>query len=120
MAKDASDLLTNPVDVATGARKAPDAPVTVVLKNLMTTEGKELEVLTRTNPNLANAAQIGFIFASIYGSHYVASRVELIERLAISMDGKGREEQINALQAGGKLPDSYFEKKGNSEFSEAR
>lgn len=119
MAKDAADLLSNPSQIAKGSNK-PDAPVSVVLKNLMTTQGKELEVLTRTNTNLADAAQIGFIFASIYGSKYVAARVELIERLAISMDGKGREEQINALQAGGKLPDSYFEKRGSSEFTEAR
>lgn len=119
MAKDAADLLSNPSQIAKGSSK-PDAPVSVVLKNLMTTQGKELEVLTRTNTNLADAAQIGFIFASIYGSKYVAARVELIERLAISMDGKGREEQINALQAGGKLPDSYFEKRGSSEFTEAR
>lgn len=119
MAKDASDLLSNPQTIAKTPSK-PDAPVSVVLKNLMTTEGKELEVLTRTNPNLANAAQIGFIFATIYGSKYIASRVELIERLAISMEGKGREEQISALQAGGKLPDAYFDKKPNAEFSEAR
>jgi hypothetical protein len=119
MAKDASDLLTNPANIAKAPSK-PDAPVSVVLKNLMTTEGKELEILTRTNPNLANAAQIGFIFASIYGSKYVAARVELIERLAISMEGKGREEQISALQAGGKLPDAYFDKQKSAEFTEAR
>lgn len=119
MAKDASDLLSSPEPIAKASGK-PEAPVTVVLRNLKVTEGKDLEVLTRTNPNLANAAQIGFIFSSMYGSKYVAQRVELIERLAVSMDGKGREEQISALQAGGTLPDSYFDKQKGTEFGEAR
>lgn len=119
MAKDASELLSAPQAVARASGK-PDAPVTVVLNNLTVTEGQKLEILTRTNPNLANAAQIGFIFKHMYGSAYVAKRVELIERLAVSMDGKGREEQISALQAGGALPDSYFDKKSSGEFSEAR
>lgn len=118
MATEAADLLTNPKSVKAGSGK-PDAPVTVVLQNLTTIEGKKLEILTRTNPALAEAAQVGFIFATMYGSKYVANRVELIERLAISMDGKGREEQINALQAGGRLPDSYFEKNARNEFDEA-
>lgn len=118
MAKSAEDLLDKPM-VAKERGSKPDAPVTVVLNNLTTVEGKKLEILTRTNPNLAEAAQVGFIFSRMFGSQYVASRVELIERLAISMDGKGREEQINALQAGGKLPDSYFEKGNRGEFEGA-
>lgn len=116
--KDAADLLSEPVTLQ--KESAPDAPITVVLNNLTTTEGRKLEILTRTNPNLANAAQIGFIFYNMYGSKYVRDRVEQIECLAISMDGKGREEQISALQAGGKLPDSYFEGAGTSDFSEAQ
>lgn len=116
--KDAADLLSEPAPFE--KTSTPDPPVAIVLKNLTTQDGKKLEVLTRTNPNLANAAQIGFIFSSMYRSAYVSSRVELIERLAISMDGKGREEQISALQAGGKLPDSYFEGGGSADFDEAR
>ena len=117
MSKDASDLLSEPMNFV--KQEAPDAPITVVLNNLTTTEGKKLEILTRTNPNLANAAQIGFIFASMYGSDYVSRRVEMIERLAVSMEGKGREEQISALQAGGRLPDSYFESGSSADFDEA-
>lgn len=118
MAKSAEDLLDKPMTVKASSGK-PDAPVTVVLNNLTTVEGKKLEILTRTNPNLADAAQVGFIFSKMFGSQYVAQRVELIERLAISMEGKGREEQINALQAGGKLPDSYFDKGNRGEFEGA-
>lgn len=118
MARTASDLLADPHAV-TPRNSKPDAPITVVLGNLTTVDGKKLEILTRTNPNLAEAAQIGFIFSTMFNSKYVSNRVELIERLAISMDGKGREEQISALQAGGKLPDSYFDKNGRSEIEEA-
>lgn len=118
MARSASDLLSDPMTVS-ASNKKPDAPIAVVLNNLTTVEGKKLEILTRTNPNLAEAAQVGFIFRKMFGSSYVAERVELIDRLAISMDGKGREEQISALQAGGKLPDSYFDKGSRAEFEEA-
>lgn len=116
--KDAADLLSEPVPFEKAS--TPDPPVAIVLKNLTISEGKKLEILTRTNPALANAAQIGYIFSTMFGSKYVAGRVEHIECLAISMDGKGREEQISALQAGGKLPDSYFEGSGSSDFDEAR
>lgn len=119
MAKDASELLGAPQTLARASGK-PEAPVTTVLNNLTITEGRKLDILTRTNPALANAAQIGLIFRRMFGSEYVADRVQLIECLSISMDGKGREEQISALQAGGTLPDSYFDKKSSGEYSEAR
>lgn len=116
--KTAEGLLSspNPAMSSSNNKDKPEAPVSVVLKNLTETEGKKLEVLTRTNPALANAAQIGYIFSHVFGSKYVAGRVELIERLAISMDGKGREEQISALQAGGSLPDTYFDNKNKPDW----
>lgn len=117
MTKSASDLLTEPAPLVKDS--TPPAPITVVLDNLTVTEGKKLNILTRTNPNLANAVQIGYIYSTMFNSQYVASRVETIEQLAISMDGKGREEQIGALQAGGKLPDSFFEGGSNADFDEA-
>lgn len=118
MTKTAEDLLSNPAPVI--KESTPPAPITVVLDNLTVTEGKKLHILTRTNPSLANAVQIGFIYSTMFNSEYVAGRVESIEQLAISMDGKGREEQIGALQAGGKLPDSFFEGGATSDFDEAR
>lgn len=117
MSKSAAELLTDPAPIT--KESAPPAPITVVLDNLTVTEGKKLNILTRTNPNLANAVQIGYIYSTMFNSQYVASRVETIEQLAISMDGKGREEQIGALQAGGKLPDSFFESKAKPDFDEA-
>lgn len=118
MTRTAEDLLSNPAPLVKDS--SPPAPVTVVLDNLTVTEGKKLNILTRTNPNLANAVQIGYIYTTMFGSQYVGGRVETIEQMAISMDGKGREEQIGALQAGGKLPDSFFEGGATPDFDEAR
>ena len=85
-----------------------DPPLTVVLDYLTTTEGEQLEVLTKTTPMLASAALIGLIYTKTIidegsdsvGCEYVSSRVEQIERMAISMDGKGRDDLISALSAG--------------------
>lgn len=118
MTKSAEELLSDPAPIV--KENTPPAPISIVLDNLTVTEGKKLTILTRTNPKLANAAQIGFIYATMFNSNYVAGRVEMIEQLAISMDGKGREEQIGALQAGGKLPDSFFENGSSPDFDEAR
>ena len=49
------------------------------------------------------------------GIPYMRDFSAQLMRFAVSMDGKGREEQIAALQAGGKLPDSYFDH-GSSTF----
>lgn len=116
--KSAEELFNNPAPIVKDS--SPPAPISIVLDNLTVTEGKKLTILTRTNPKLANAAQIGYIYATMFNSSYVAGRVELIEQLAISMEGKGREEQIGALQAGGKLPDSFFEGNASPDFDEAR
>lgn len=103
----------------------PDPPVTVVLDNLSTTEGVRLQALTRTTPALAAAVLIGFIFNTTIieegcdepGCDYIAQYIEHLERLAVSMDGKGRDDQIAALQAGGSLPDTYFG--GSSSYEDA-
>lgn len=81
--------------------------------------------MTRTNPTLARACHLGFIFCTTiahddedgnpaYGNPYVEGYIELQERLAVSMNGQGRRELIDALGAGGTLPDSYYQKKDSS------
>lgn len=116
MGRSPMDLAKNPEPPKTSGK--PDAPVTVVIRDLMTDSGKPLEILTRTNPHLAKAAQICYIFGhqiadenGELGNQYVNSRMEQIERLAISMNGKGRDDLIAALNAGGRLPDSYYQTK---------
>lgn len=99
-----------------------DAPVNTVLSNFMIESGPGLELLTRTTPQLAKAAEVCLIYGTqikledgAAGSPFVRDLWAMIMRMAVSMDGEGRKEQIEALQAGGKLPDSYFDK-GNSSF----
>lgn len=119
--KNPSDLLTE-VPVKTASREKAEAPISVVLRNFMVKDGKELELMTRSNPTMARAAQIGYIFAHMIkmndsdriGSEYVAGRIEQLERLGVGMNGLGRQDQIAALQAGGRLPDAYYDKSGTS------
>lgn len=99
-----------------------DAPVNTVLANFMIPSGPGLELLTRTTPNLARAGEICMIYGTMFkqedgsmGIPYMRDFSAQLMRFAVSMDGKGREEQISALQAGGKLPDSYFDH-GSSTF----
>lgn len=104
--KDPSSLLKGGAS-ARPQRRAP--PLTVVLDNLAVTEGKALEILTRTTPELARAALVGFIFNSTIieegfnapGCPYVRDRIEQVERFAVSIDAQGREDQIEALRAAG-------------------
>ena len=115
--KTVDELNQNPIPLSVDKNDKPLPPVSVVVSNLLTEEGPRLELLTRNNPTLAKAAQIGFIFstmlteeaAQVPGCPYVGERIEHIMRLAVSEGGKGREDQISALQAGGKLPDTYYD-----------
>ncbi len=118
--KEAETLLQGEETIVESPSKGPDAPVTTVINHLVTTEGEKLNILTRTNPNLAVAATVGMIYSQKFGSVFIGNQVRLIEQLAISMDGKGRDDLTAALQAGGKLPDSYFESGKSNDFSEAR
>lgn len=112
--KSPQDLLRDPPGVKTKGK--PDPPVTVVLGDLMTTGGERLELTARLNVTMARAVQIGYIFSTMLkcpvtgrvGSDFVKGQVEQIMRLSVSMDGKGRRDLIDALQAGGRTPDSFF------------
>lgn len=118
-AKPINDLERNPIPLAVDKNDKPLPPVSIVVSNLLTEDGPRLELLTRNNPVLSKAVQIGFIFSNMIveeddsaGCPYVTDRMNSIMRLAVSQDGKGREDQIAALQAGGKLPDSYYDDGG--------
>lgn len=118
--KSPSDLLTE-APAKSAAREKAEAPVTAVLRNFMVEDGKKLELMTRANPTMVRAAQIGYIFSKMkktnsgrVGSDYIAGRVEQIERFGVGLSGLGRQDQIAALQAGGRLPDAYYERSGGS------
>ena len=104
------------------------APVNKVIDNLMITDGQKLELLTRANPTLTRAVRLGYIFNTTllhdgpdgpeFGNSYVSGSIDQILRMAISMDGRGRQELIDAVDKGGKLPDSYYQNGRNPNFIE--
>lgn len=88
--------------------KRPELPVNTALDKLSKLNGEELEISTRSSTVLNRAAAAGFIYAHTFGSGYASARVEQIERLAVSVDGQGRRDVIDAIAAGGKVPDEYL------------
>lgn len=104
--------LRNPFDIEDD-ELPPDGgqvpPVSRGMGYLTTTKGAELEILTRTSVAIVRAIDAGSVFAARYRSSYIQSRIEQMERLAISNDGQGRDEIIRVIQAGGRLPDAYYE-----------
>lgn len=83
-------------------------PVTDVVGRLSTESGPQLEIMSRTTPRMVEAAQVGFIYSSMLGSSYVSRRIDQILRLGISASGAGRTDMIEALKAGGSVPDAYY------------
>lgn len=101
------DLRQDP-KVAAANPKRPELPVNTALDKLSKLQGEELEISTRSNTTLNRAAAAGLIYVHTFGSSYAAARVEQIERLAVSVDGQGRRDVIDAIAAGGKVPDEYL------------
>ena len=106
MAKSSSDLGRRPQ--FTAGRELPELPVTSVSGRLMTESGPALELMARTNPRLIQAANVGFIYSQTLGSTYVSGRIEQMLRMSVSMNGQGRRDLIDALDAGGSVPDAYY------------
>lgn len=101
-----------------GHSKAQELPINRVADDLTSLEGPKLEIMTRTTIPMVKACQIGYIYAECLGSSYVRGRIDQMMRLAVSMDGGGRQDMIESLRAGGKVPDSVYEQNGrNGEFT---
>lgn len=112
MAKSPSDLLTEPLqDAAMSSSRTP--PVSKAISYLAVTEGQQLEILTRTNRQIVAAIDAGTVYVYRYRSNYILSRIQQIERLAISSEGLGRSEMIEAVRAGGAMPDSFYQSEGS-------
>lgn len=102
----------SPMEIGNGGpqqdRGRPDPPVSKGLGYLMTVNGMGMEILTRTRPKIVRAIDAGTVYVYRYCSPYIQGRIEQIERLAVSDEGLGREELIRMIEAGGRLPDSYY------------
>lgn len=111
-----TDLFRNPKGFEPGT---PTPPVTKAMDYLAITEGTMLEILTRTNGRVISAIDSGTTHVFRYKSQYILSRIQQIERLAISAGGQGRTEMIDAVKAGGSMPDSFYEGGSRSSMDEA-
>lgn len=132
MAKKSPMDLLNEDDSKNGLpdrNKKPEAPITTVLRNFMSKHGEELELTTRMNGPAVKAAQVSYIFETMFTdpvtgqkeSPFIHGMMEQIERLLVSFEGLGRKDQIDALSAGGKLPDAYYQDgTGKRNFLEVR
>ncbi len=117
MPKSPTDLL-NPdrvnVPPKSDADKHP-APVIFVVKELLTPDGEKLEILTRSNTAMARAVRLQGIWSHIRDNnrsgkeiHYVSETVEQTKRIAVSLNGRARDELISAIEKGGELPPEYY------------
>lgn len=108
--KTSSDLVNNPIYLG---RSQPDPPVNKAISNLTITDGELLEEMARVHgQEMVNALSIGYIYSNVYGSKYVRGRIDQLLRLSISKAGQGRREIIDVVDAGGKLPDAYYNGEG--------
>lgn len=103
----ATDMLSDPYRFDPSA---PDPPVSKGMGYLTKTDGLALEILTRTNGEIVKAIAAGYAFAVRYNSPYIKNKIEQIERLAISSGGKGRQEVIDVVHAGGAMSDAFYER----------
>lgn len=106
MTRTAADLKNNP-HLRT-MPEAPEAPVKTVVDKLSATEGKQLQLTTRTNASIAKAMHTAYLYGEIFDLQVIRGEAELLMRMAISQGGLGRRELIDSLDAGGKMPAEYY------------
>lgn len=88
--------------------RVPKPPVKKALSALMISKGPELDITTHAGGALVRAVDMGGIYVDTFNLEYVRARLERLERLAISVNGQGRRDLIDAVGAGGSLPSEYY------------
>lgn len=91
-----------------------DTPFNQSLDALMVTSDKELELMCRATPQIAEAASIAYNLNYRFHCSYIQNRIEQIERLSVSIGGKGRGEIVQSLQAGSNIPGEFYEQGSSS------
>lgn len=106
-----TDLLNDPAlpEVGDMPEMLSGTPYDKAYNLLSSTEGKNLEIMTRTNPRLVQAATASYTLVAAFGSIFVRGKTDQYLRFAVSMGGEGRKEIVDSLRAGGDMPDAYFE-----------
>ena len=106
-----SDLLESPdmPEVGEMPESLGETPYDKAYNLLSALGGQKLEIMTRTNPRLVQAANVAYNITSSFGSFYIREKINQIMRFAVSMGGEGRKEIVDSLRAGGDMPDAYYE-----------
>lgn len=99
-------------------KSKPDLPINSVVRELVNQSGPSLEMTTNCTQQLAYAAAMGHLYGSdiSFGSDWVKSRIDQLLRLAVSINGRGRQDLISALAAG-QIPGEYYTEDKSKEFS---
>lgn len=99
-------------------KSKPDLPINSVVREMVNQEGAPLELTTRCTQQLAYAAAMCHLYGSeiSFGSEWVNSRKNQVLRLAVSIEGRGRQDLISALAAG-QIPGEYYTEDKHREFS---
>ena len=109
--RDATELLNNPAvpEVGEMPDTMPETPYGMAFNLLSSRGGEKLEIMTRSNPRLVQAAQVSYCMVAQFGSSYIAGENDQLERFAVSLGGEGRKEIVESLRAGGDMPDAFYE-----------
>lgn len=107
----ATDLLSDPSfpEIGEMPEMISGTPYDKAYNLLSSIDGKNLEIMTRTNPRLVQAATASYTLGAAFGTMYIKGKTDQLLRFAVSMGGEGRKEIVDSLRAGGDMPDAYYE-----------
>ena len=83
--RDATELLNNPAvpEVGEMPDTMPETPYGMAFNLLSSLGGEKLEIMTRSNPRLVQAAQVSYCMVAQFGSSYIAGENDQLERFAV-------------------------------------
>ena len=90
------------------SKMLPELPIKSATRIITQTEGRGLKQNTRASRGLIDAVMFAYPYIQRWGNKYVGDMVDDLMCLAISEDGKGREDIIESLRAAGSVPDAYY------------
>lgn len=110
--KSATELLDEPLITEPTEDEMSAEPVTPFDRAygvLTATGGERLEMMTRTTKKLAEAINMGYNMIWNFRSAYLRGRMDTLMRVHVSLEGKGRAEMVQALQAGSGVPGEFYD-----------
>ncbi len=111
MGKPMSSLLEDPdvsdTDVMDDA--PPVTPYDKAFSMLSAIRGPKMQLMTRGNPKMAEAAKVAHIYAC-KGSKYASDIMDIIYRFGAGLNGEARKEFVDSLKSmGASMPDAFFD-----------